>query len=439
MARVLIPGVLAGVAISLIANIVIGGIFYNLFNNTAVGTLAGTLTASVVGAILGVIAISTANRKDTAVVLRGAAAGAFIGVVGGFLGTVSTDELEGVGSNVALISVVVGAVAGAAGLRGTGMIFASAWVDEDEDMGTLGRVLDGAFAGVMTSVACALPVVLFYGGRIIIFPRLRPRVEYVLLVSTDELLLGGILGITAGILIGLVLSRKRVDGLLNGTLIGAVVGVVLALPAITVMTFTQLGGIWGGASHFGMLALAMVGGAALGASMPSTSLTGRYRSALVGVGIGFVFVLPFVIYAGFLAIYAGNPPDRSLWENFLSWNGSNGVRLVISAAIGAAIGLIADGLMKRMLGVSVGAAAVCIVGIAVALGVQGGYFLFILNIFLYRLGIELPRILFSEQFILALLRQLIIGVALGTLISVIGVSIARRLASISPDPDKIHP
>lgn len=453
MARVLIPGVLAGVAISLIANIVIGGIFYNLFNNTAVGTLAGTLTASVVGAILGVIAISTANRKDTAVVLRGAAAGAFIGVISGFLGTVSTDELEGVGSNVALISVVVGGVVGAAGLRGTGMRFASAWVDEDEEMGALGRTLDGVFAGIMIGVACALPIVLFYGGDIHISPHLidRVRVEFVRVTSLDELLIGGVSGIIIGAIVGLALSRKRVDGLLNAMLIGALAGIILALPNITVMTFTQLGGIWSGILPFGRIALAMLGGAALGAAMPGASFTGRYRGALVGAGVGVVFALPFVIASTLLEVYASDsistvgadspsyasdgidtvgtdsPPDPSLWDKFLSLNRGNSIHLITSAVIGAMIGLITSEIMRRGLGTCASNYAVYVVVIAAAIGVQSRYFLLLLGVFLFGYGIELPRFLYDSQPILALPRRLVVGVALGALASTIGAAIARRL------------
>ena len=435
MARVLIPGVLAGVAISLIANIVIGGIFYNLFNNTAVGTLAGTLTASVVGAILGVIAISTANRKDTAVVLRGAAAGAFIGVVGGFLGTVSTDELEGVGSNVALIIVVVGAVAGAAGLRGTGMRFASAWVDEDEDMGAPGRTLDGAFAGVMTGVACALPAVLFYGGRILISPRLRPRGDFVLLISIDELLLGAVAGAIIGILIGLVLSRKRVDGLLNGTLVGVIVGVALLLPEITVMTFTQLGGGWGGLPRFGTVAIVILGGAAIGATMPGASFAGRYHGALVGISISIANTLPYILLRLISSFSMGGEQGLRLTISFRTlWEFRTYGSLTIYIIVGAAIGLIAGELIRRRLGASIGSAAVCIVAMAAALGVQGGYFLFLLNVFSYRSGIELPDILFKDQFVIALLMQLAIGVAIGALVSVIGASVARRIAARQPRP-----
>ena len=437
LARVLIPGVLAGVAISLLANIVIGGIFNALFNGTDVGMLVGTLTASVVGAILGVIVISTANRKGAVVLLRGAAAGAFIGVVGVFLGSIRTVEIDGIGTNVEFISVVVGVIVGAAGLRGTGLKFFSPRDDDDEDLGTLGKSLDGMFAGIMAGVVCGVPINLFNVG-IFISPELidrRTRLDLVRVVSIDELLVGGILGVIIGAVIGLVLSRKGVDGLLNGTLVGAMVGIVLALPDIIVMTFTDLGGFTGVMPHFGRVVLAMIGGGALGAAMSGASFIGRYRSALVGAGIGAVFVLPFVIFFGLLAIYAGNLPDRNLWENFLSLNSGNGIYLVTVAAIGAATGLIVDTLIKRRLGASVDRAAVCIVAIAAAIGVQGSYFFFLLNnIFLYRYGIGLPRILFDEQFTATLLR-LAIGIAIGTLAG-LAMGLLMKLVLTRPNPDR---
>ncbi|MDE2685985.1 MAG: hypothetical protein OXI16_00585 [Chloroflexota bacterium] len=125
MARVLIPGALVGVAIAMVANIMIGGILYNFLNETNAATFAGTLAASVVGAILGAIAISTAATKDTLVVLRGVAAGAFIGMIGSFLGSIDTAELDGISHNVEFISAIMGAIVGVAGLRGTGMKFTS--------------------------------------------------------------------------------------------------------------------------------------------------------------------------------------------------------------------------------------------------------------------------------------------------------------------------
>ena len=83
---------------------------------------------------------------------------------------------------------------------------------------------------------------------------------------------------------------------------------------------------------------------------------------------------------------------RALWES-----GAYG-SLIISIIVGAAIGLITDGLMRRSVGASIGNSAVCVAAIATALGMQGGDFLFFLNIFLYRSGIELPHILFKDQF-----------------------------------------
>ncbi len=427
MARVLIPGVLAGVAISLIANIVIGGIFYNLFNNTAVGTLAGTLTASVVGAILGVIAISTANRKGTAVVLRAAAAGALISMAGGFFGSINPEALDGFIENSILLGIAIGVMFGAAGLRGTGMRFASAWVDEDEELGTFGKALDGSFAGMLVGISCALPVVMFYGG-ILVQMRFRPRVDFVRLVSTDGLLLGAILGITAGILIGLVLSRKRVDGLLNGALVGTVVGIIMALPAITVLTFTELGGIWGDLSRFGTVAIVILGGVAIGATMPGASFAGRYHGALIGIAIGIANALPYMLLRSLISSYSiGGEQGLSVKHSFRAlWESGAYGSLIISIIVGAAIGLITDGLMRRSVGASIGNSAVCVAAIATALGMQGGDFLFFLNIFLYRSGIELPHILFKDQFVITLLLKLVIGVAIGALVGVVVVRLAAR-------------
>ncbi|MCY3544979.1 MAG: hypothetical protein OXH22_13225 [Chloroflexi bacterium] len=461
MARVLIPGALVGVAIAMVANIMIGGIFYNLLNETNAATFAGTLAASVVGAILGAIAISTAATKDTLVVLRGVAAGAFIGMIGGFLGSIGTAELDGISHNVEFISAIMGAIVGVAGLRGTGMKFTSPWDDRaDDDMGTLDRALDGVFAGIMIGVACAVPVALF-NRSIFISPNLidRVRIEFVRVMSLDEILIGGIAGVIIGVISGLVLSRKRVDGLLGGMLIGAVAGIILALPIITVTAFTELGGIAGGMPYFGKVALAMIGGAAIGAMMPSASFVGRYRSALMGAGVGIVFALPFVIYATLLAIYAtddisivrtdspsyassdgidtfgaGSSPAPGLWDKILLLNTSTSISLMTSAVIGAMIGLITSEIIRRSRDAGTCNYAVCIVVIAAAISLQGGYFLFLLEVSLFRLGIGLPGFLYDSQLILRLLRELLIGAALGAIISLIGVSIASRLAARQTQP-----
>ena len=434
LARILIPGVLVGVAISLIANIVIGGIFYNLFNDTAKGALAGTVAASVVGAILGVIAISTANRKGSAVVLRAAAAGALIGMAGGFFGSIDPEALDGFIESSILLGIAIGVMFGAAGLRGTGMRFASAWVDEDEELGTFGKALDGSFAGMLIGISCALPVVMFYGG-ILVQMRFRPRVDFVRLVSTDGLLLGAILGITAGILIGLVLSRKRVDGLLNGALVGAMVGVALALPGIMITTFTILEDFSRSFVPFARILLAIIGGAVLGAAMPDARFASRYSSMLIGAGVGVVLALPSIIYAGLLAIYVGNPPDSSFWDNFIAWNRGNSLLLVTSVVAGAVVCFVTAQIVIRNFGTSFNYCIIPVSMIVAAISMQSNSLLYMLNIYSFRQGIVLPSILFNEHIISALLR-LIISVSFGTLIG-LAVSAVWKLAVGRSNPDKI--
>ena len=454
MARTLIPGALVGVAIGLIANIVIGGIFYNLFDGSNMSTLAGTLTASMVGAILGAVAISTANRKDTAVVLRGVSAGAFIGATSGFLGSIGTAELDGIGRNVEFISVVVGAIAGTAGLRGTGVKFASVRDDQaDEGMGTLGRALDGGLAGMMIGVACGAPAALFRGS---IFLSIGPtyqttRREVIRVVSLDELLIGGIIGIIIGAVVGLALSRKRVDGLLNFMLVGALVGIVWALPEIIVMTInTLIGGIFGSLVHFGALATVVLAGAVLGASMPDFRTKTPWGLALIGGGIGVVFTLPFILITSALILdnitgepifgNTGTTPASglaSIWESFLIWNRDTPPRLVADIIAGASICLIVGTIMQRHIDISVGRVTIGAL-VAAAIGLHGSYFLFLLNIFLFGQGIELPySVIFGDGFMPALVRMAI-NVPFGTLTGLI-FGFAMKFAATRSIPDRIPP
>lgn len=433
MARVLVSGILAGVAIGLIAN-VIGIVFYNLSDDTVWGAFAGALTAAVIGAIFGAVAIYTATRTDAAVIFRGVAAGAFIGVVGGFLGGISPDAPEGIIANTWLISIFTGIIFGAAELRGTGMKFASPWVDEeDERLGTLGKALDGVFAGILVGVACALSFMLFYGGKILIQPRLDPRVDFVRLVSTDEILLGAMLGIVVGAVVGLILSRKRVEGLLNGALIGAIVGIILALPAITVMTFTELGGFWGGTPYFGTLAITTIGGLALGAAMPDNRFDRYYHRALVGAGIVVASVLPSITLWAIISFYDSQYGFWALLQDRFSRTYDDRFIDIIAAA---SVCLIVSTLIQRRIGASTNSIVIGSV-VATAIAIQSSYFLFLLNVFLGRQAIELPSILFQDQFISALLRGILI-VSFGTLTGLV-IGAVMKFAETRLNPDRILP
>lgn len=334
MARILIPGVLAGIAISLIAYLVIGGIAYSLLNGSNVATLTGTLSATALGAALGALAIYTSTIRETAVIIRGAAAGAFIGVVGGFLGSIDTARLEGIGSNVVLISLAGGAAVGAAGFRGTGARFFSDRDDDGENLGILEGALDGALAGMIIGALCAVPVARFNSSFFIFLRKIDParkmsqdnRYEFVNVLSIDELLLGAILGVVVGLALGFLLTEKRIGGLLNGMLVGALLGITWALPEIVVNTTTRLEGFWGGQVSFVAIAIATVAGAIVGAALPGPlSVTWR-RLALLGGGTGLLFVLPYIVVivavlmdnnAVTIGSASGNLPT-GFWDTFLA-------------------------------------------------------------------------------------------------------------------------
>lgn len=411
-------------AISLFANIVIGGIFYNLFDGMNVGTLAGTLTASLVGAVLGVVAISTAMYKPSAIITRGATAGAFIGMVGGLLGSISTEEISGIGTNVYLVCLVVGAIVGAAGMRGAGMKFFYAWVDEkDEDLGAIGKLLDGILVGVINGAALGA-IAALYHSSIFISPTYIPGaiaspIEHTVRVITlDELLIGGILGIGIGAITGLVLPKKRMIGFLSFTLAGVWVGVVLALPYIITTTFTEFSAVAGGMTNIGKIALVALGGAILGLTTPTTPnlnfITSSYRSALIGAGVGTAVVLPSVMYATLLAIDGNNPISNSLWDNFLIWNRGNGSFLITSAVCGAAICLIMALLINRMHNTAIANYAMLISAFSAAIGVQGSGFLFVLG-----WDVELFRNLFFKDSFASILLRLLLNVSLGVLMGIV--------------------
>ena len=450
MARILVPGVLVGMVISLIANIIIGGIFYNLFDGSNVGTLVGTLAASLIGAILGAVAIFTSTRRDTAVILRGTAAGAFIGVVGGFLGSIDTARLEGIGSNVVLISMAVGAAVGAAGLRGTVARFFGSLVDGDEDSGILGKILDGALAGVIVGVACAIPITLFKGGSIYIFIRSvrRPeRVEFVNVLSLDELLVGALLGIIIGTVIGLVSSRNRMDGMLNFILVGALLGIIWALPEVVVNTTTRLEGFGGGLVTFGEIAVVTLVSAVVGAVTHGFRLITWRHLALLGGGTGLAFVLPYILVTAALLLdddtvtvgsASGNLPT-GFWDTFLAWNRGMPIRLIANAVAGASVCLIVGAIMRKNVGTAFNGLVVTAILIAATLGLKGNYFLFLTALYLLGPVIDLPSFFYGfGEDLIDVPWLTLINVSFGTLIGLI-IAGAMKLASRRSNPDRILP
>ena len=453
MARVLIPGVLVGVAIALIANIVIGGIAYVLFDGSNVATLTGTLTASVVGAVFGALAIYTATRKDASIIIRGVAAGAFIGVVGGFLGAIDTYHLKGIAGNVELISAVVGAIVGAAGFKGAGARFFDTRIDKNaEDMGAPGRPLDGALSGIIIGVVCGIPVALFTGGSIYIFLRkIDPtenmdkanRVEFVNVLSLDELLLGAIVGIIVGTIVGFVLSRKRVDGLLSGMLVGIVVGLAWALPEIIVTTFNpSSGGPLGSELLFGALAIAAVTGAVFGVILPEFRATTPWRLALIGVAIGVVFLLPHVMITGAyilndMVVLSSRSVERSPLQTFLVWNRSVPVHLLINVISGASVCLIIGAFMRRYAGVTLSGLVVTVILIAATLGLKGRYFLLLADLYLLGPSIGMPSFVYGfSRELIANPIHLAINVLSGSLAGIV-IGVVMKLTTTRPNPDKI--
>lgn len=452
MARVLVPGALTGIAICLIAYFVIGGIPYSLLNGSNVATLAGTLSATVLGAALGALAVYTSTKRDTAVIIRGAAAGAFIGVVGSFLGSIDTVRLEGIGSNVVPISLAVGAAVGAVGLRGTAARFISARVDEDDgDTGQLGKTLDGALAGIIIGVLCAVPVARFNSSIFIFLRKIDParrmsqdnRFEFVNVLSIDEMLIGAVLGVVVGLVVGLVLSRERIDRLLTGMLLGVLIGLVWALPHVIVMTFNELlGGVLGSELLWGALAMATVAGAVLGAALPDFRLTAPWRLALVGGGIGVLFILPYVVFAGAYILdgrvaFSSRTLEQGMFQTFLAWNRTIPVRLLIDAVSGAAVCLILGAFMSRCVGVALNGLAVSIILVIATLGLKGRYLLLLADLYIFGSRIDLPSFLygFSEEFL-----SIPLAVAINSSFGVISglfFAVVMKLTTTRPNPDMI--
>ncbi len=442
-------------AIALIAYFAIGGSFYNLLNGSNVATLAGTLSASMVGAMLGATAIFTSTRRDTATIIPGAAAGAFIGVVGGFLGTIDTARLEGIGSNVVLISLAVGAVVGAAGLRSMGGRFFGNLVDGDAESGTLWRILDGALAGIIIGVLCAVPVARFNSSFFIFLRKIDPaekmtrdnRIEFVNVLSVDELLIGAILGMTVGLLLGFLLTEKRIGGLLHGMLVGALLGIIWALPEIVVNTTTRLEGFWGGQISLVAIAVATIVGAIVGAALPgSLSVTWR-RLALLGGGTGLLFVLPYIVVivtvlmdnnAVTTGSASGNLPT-GFWDTFLAWNRETPIRLITHIITGASVCLIVGAFMWRYVGIALSGPVVAVILIAATLGLKGHYFLLLADLYLLGASIDLPSFVygFSNELIAIPIRigtNLSFGVVVGLILAV-----AIKLTADRLNPDRILP
>lgn len=453
MARVLVPGALTGIAICLIAYFVIGGIPYSLLNGSKVATLAGTLSATVLGAALGALTVYTSTKRDTAVMIRGAAAGAFIGVVGGFLGSIDTMRLEGIDSNVALISLAAGAAVGVAGLRGAGGRFFGTRADDGEKLDILGRALDGTLAGVIIGVLCAVPVTKFNSSIFIFLRKIDPArrmsqdnsFEFVNVLSIDELLIGAVLGVVVGLVVGLVLSRERTDRLLNGMLIGVSIGLVWSLPHIIVMTFNEsLGGVLGSEVLWGALAMATVAGAVISAALPGFRLTAPWRLALVGGGIGVLFVLPYVVFASAYILdgrvaSSSRTLEQGMFQTFLTWNRTIPVRLLIGAVSGAAVCLILSTFMNRYVGVALNVLAVTIILLATTLGLKGRYFLFLADLYLFGSRIDLPSFVYGFS---GELLSIPIGVAINSSFGVISgliFAVVIKLAASRPNPDRILP
>ena len=453
MARTLVPGVLTGIAISIIANFVIGGIPYSLLNGSNVATLVGTLSATALGAALGALAVCTSAIRDSAVIIRGATAGAFIGVVGGFLGSIDAVRLEGIGSNVVPISLAIGAAVGAAGLRGTVARFFSEWADDSENLGILGRALDSALAGIIIGILCAVPVAQFNSSFFIFLRKIDParrmsqdnRFEFVNVISLDEMLIGAILGLVVGLVVGLILSRKRTDGLLNGMLIGLSIGLVWALPHIIVMTFNELlGGVPGSEVLWGALALSTVACAVFGAALPDFKITTPWRLALIGGAIGILFVLPYVVFAGAYILdgrvaSSSRTLEQGMFQTFISWNRTVPVRLLTNAISGAAVCLILSAFMTRYAGVALSGLTVTIVLIAATLGLKGRYLLLLADLFLLGSRIDLPSFVygFSEE-ILSIPFGAAINVSFGVISGLI-LAMVIKLAGSRSNPVKILP
>ena len=451
LARVLVPGALAGVAIGLIANIIIGGIFYSLLNGGLVATLAGTLAASVVGIVLGAVTIYTKSIKCTADITRSLAAGWIIGVVCGFLGSIDSGRLEGLIGNVVLLSAFTGVVLGAAGLRGTGgKFFSNHSYGDSEDLGAFGRALDGAQAGFMIGVACAIPAVLLYGKIFIFLRKIDPtrkmdqsnRIEFINVVSANELLIGAILGIVIGAAVGLALSGKRARGFLMGTLVGVVIGLPWVMPEIIIIAFNPLlGGPLGGELPFSALAIATVAGAAFRTLSPDSRMSNLWELALISAGIGVLLVLSHIVIAGAyilndMVAEAASAPERSTFETFLDWNRNVPLRLFINVVSGVLVALIVGIVTLKYAGVASRRIISVVLLTNVSLSLKGSYLIFLANVFLLGSWLHLPTSVYSSGYLPLISTQIVSNVMFGALVGVIVAAILKLTASRS-NPDRI--